>query len=198
MHDRPRPTRAEVTDVANAIFDGTDCVMLSRETATGRFPVEAVRMMDRIAVRTESSMRYQQQLRDRPNTRAQNVTDAVGEAVRDMANDLNVAAVVPATTSGYTARIMAKYRPLCPIIAVSHRPETVRRLALTWGTLPMLSGPVHSTDEMLREAIASALQSGLVKNGDLVIISAGVPAATAGQTNLIKVERVGSSGEAAT
>lgn len=197
MHDRPRPTRAEVTDVANAIFDGTDCVMLSRETATGRFPVEAVAMMDRIAVRTEGSLRYQRQLRERRDTRAQNVTDAIGEAVRAMANDLNVAAVVPATTSGYTARIMARYRPVCPIIAVSHVPETVRQLALTWGTLPVLSGPIHSTDDMLRQAIAVSLQTGLVKEGDLVIISAGVPVGTPGRTNLIKVEKVGSPGETA-
>lgn len=190
MHDRPRPTRAEVTDVANAIFDGTDCVMLSRETATGRFPVETVQMMHRIAVRTEESDRYVRALHVREDTVAQNVTDAIGEAIRAMAKDLMVAAVVPATTSGYTARMVAKYRPVCPIIAVSHIPETVRRLALTWGVLPVLSGPVGTTDEMLREAVTVSLATGLVKAGDLVIISAGVPVGTPGHTNLIKVEKV--------
>ena len=197
MHDRPRPTRAEVTDVANAIFDGTDCVMLSRETATGKFPVESVKMMARIAVRTETSNRYQHLLRGRRDTTAQNVTDAVGEAVRAIANDLRAAAVIPATNSGYTARMVAKYRPACPIIAVSHTPETVRRLALIWGVLPVLCAPVANTDEMLREAVAASLKTGLVRAGDLVVVSAGVPIGVPGQTNLIKVEKVGSPGEAA-
>jgi len=190
MHDRPRPTRAEVTDVANAIFDGTDCLMLSRETATGRFPVETVQMMHRIAVRTEESERYQRALHTREDTVAQNVTDAIGEAIRTMAQDLKVAAVVPATASGYTARMVAKYRPICPIIAVSHLPETVQRLALTWGVQPVLSSPVGTTDEMLREAVTVSLATGLVKRGDLILISAGVPIGTPGHTNLIKVERV--------
>lgn len=195
MYSRPRPTRAEVTDVANAIFDGTDCVMTSRETATGAFPVETVRMMHRIAASTEQSGRYQHALRSRREVRAQDVTEAVGEAVRSMANDLRAAAVIPATTSGYTARMVARFRPACPIIAASHVPETVRRLALTWGVLPVLCDPVHTTDETLREAVSAALRTGLVKAGDLVVISAGVPIGTPGQTNLIKVERVGDSGE---
>ncbi|MBI3945751.1 MAG: pyruvate kinase [Armatimonadetes bacterium] len=196
MHDRPRPTRAEVTDVANAIFDGTDAVMLSRETATGSFPVAAVRMMDRIALSTEASARYRRLLRRQTETVAKNVTDAVGEAVRTMANDLDVAAVLTATTSGYTARVVARHRPDCPIIAVSHRSETVRRLALTWGVLPLQSAGAGTTDEMLREAVAASLKTGLVQVGDLVIITAGVPVGVPGRTNLIKVEKVGSTGEA--
>lgn len=196
MYNRPRPTRAEVTDVANAIFDGTDCVMLSRETATGEFPVETVRMMDRIAVRTEGSRRYQRQLRERRDTIALNVTDAVGEAVRAMANDLNAAAVISATASGYTARMVSKYRPACPIIAVSHRAETVRRLAMIWGVMPVYCKPISNTDEMLVEAVDASMRSGLVKPGDLVVITAGVPVGMPGRTNLIKVEKAGSPGEA--
>lgn len=195
MHDRPRPTRAEVTDVANAIFDGTDAVMLSRETATGCFPVEAVRMMDRIALSTESSYRYQRLLRQRRDTVARTVTDAVGEAVRTMANDLDVKAVLTATTSGYTARVVARHRPVCPIIAVSHVPETVRRLALTWGVFPLHSAVAATTDEMLHEVVAASLQAGLIRSGDLVIITAGVPVRVPGRTNLIKVERVGATDE---
>ncbi|MDH7569136.1 MAG: pyruvate kinase [Armatimonadota bacterium] len=191
MFDRPRPTRAEVADVANAIFDGTDCVMLSRETATGRYPVEAVRMMHRIAASTEGSPRYQRFPRQRRTLVARTVTDSIGEAVRAMVHDLPATAVITATTSGYTARMVAKHRPTVPIVAVSPHVETVRRLMLSWGVWPLYGPLAETTDEALAGAVATALGAGAVKEGDLVVLTAGVPLHTPGCTNLIKVQEIG-------
>jgi len=191
MLDNPRPTRAETSDVANAIFDGTDAIMLSGETAAGRYPIEAVQTMARIALRTESALKYDDILARRTVAPLRSVTDAIGHATCHTAQDLGAAAIITATTSGHTARIIAKYRPQCPIIAVTPEAAVIRRLALTWGVVTCKVAPMESTDEMFQMAVQGALGTGLVKPGDLVVITAGIPMGITGTTNLIKVHVVG-------
>ncbi len=191
MVANPRPTRAETSDVANAIFDGTDAIMLSGETAAGRYPVAAVETMARIAVRTEGALKYDAILARQTDTPFSSVTDAIGHATCHTARDLGAAAIITATTSGHTARVIAKYRPRCPVIAVTPSDVTVRKLALSWGVCPLRVESMHNTDEMLDISIQAALSSGLVQPGDLVVITAGVPMGIAGTTNLIKVHVAG-------
>lgn len=185
----PRPTRAEVTDVANAILDGTDAVMLSGETAIGKYPVEAVRMMARIAARAEPYMPERSAFEGHQHSPA-NVTEAVAQATVEMARVLKVAAILCATTSGSTARLIAKYRPKTPVIGATPRIETYRRLALTWGVRPVLIGPMTDTDAMFRETLSVVTARRLVKPGDRVILTAGVPVGVVGTTNLIRVHEV--------
>jgi pyruvate kinase len=188
MHN-PLPTRAEVTDVANAILDGTDAVMLSGETAAGEHPLAAVRMMARIAQYTEPN------LPDRdafvPKRGRDEPTEAVAQAVAEMARSLKVAAVLCATTSGGSARLIAKYRPDSPVIAATPFEETYRRLALTWGVRPVQIGQVESTDQMIETTVRAAVERRLVKAGDRVLITAGVPVNIPGSTNMIKVHQIG-------
>jgi pyruvate kinase len=191
MLGSPRPTRAETSDVANAIFDGSDAIMLSGETAAGRYPVEAVRTMDRIARRTESALKFEEILSRKTIGPLRSVTDAIGHATCHTAQDLGASAIITATTSGHTARIIARYRPQCPIIAVTPEDKVVRRLALTWGVVTCKAAPMESTDEMFRVAVQGALDTGLVRPGDLVVITAGIPMGITGTTNLIKVHVVG-------
>ena len=186
-----RPTRAEVTDVANAIYDGTDAVMLSGETAIGAFPIEAVTVMGKIACQTESSLDYRRLWQEKAVTKAKTVTDAIAQATVDIALDLEVTAIITPTSSGATARAVSKYRPEAPIIGAAMSAGTCRQLALSWGVCPTLIAPSTNTDGMIKEAVQGALQSGLVKDGDMVVLTAGVPAGVPGRTNLIKVHVVG-------
>ena len=188
MVDNPRPTRAEANDVANAVLDGTDAVMLSEETTIGQYPIEAVKTMANIIEVTESS-KIAAFHRSRHNVdEPASIVHAVSHASFEMACDLNAAAIITPTQSGSTARLVSSYRPSQPILALSPVAEVVRRLSLVWGVHPILSEGYHNTEEMMEEAKNKALQSGLVKSGDVVVITAGVPIEVAGTTNLIKAE----------
>ncbi|SFU45945.1 pyruvate kinase [Alicyclobacillus macrosporangiidus] len=191
MQRNPRPTRAEASDVANAIFDGTDAIMLSGETAAGRYPLEAVRTMAQIAERAERAL-AEHEVAGRHKTGVERaITDVIGHAAQTMASDLGVKAILTATTSGYSARMMAKHRPAAPIVAATPRPEVARRLTVTWGVYPVVVREASTTDEVLETAVDGALDAGLVQHGDLVLIIAGVPVGQRGTTNLIKVHTIG-------
>jgi pyruvate kinase len=191
MQRNPRPTRAEASDVANAIFDGTDAIMLSGETAAGRYPLEAVRTMARIAERAEQALQ-EQEVPDRRGTRVERtVTDVIGHAVQTMAADLQPSAIIAATASGHTARMISKHRPATGIVAATPDERVARRLALSWGVYPVVIPDVTDTDELLEAAVQGALESGLVRRGDLVLIVAGVPVGQRGTTNLVKVHTIG-------
>lgn len=191
MVHSPRPTRAEASDVANAIIDGSDAVMLSAESAAGRYPVEAVKMMARIAERTEQALDYDRLLQKRGNNLPRTITDAISHATCTTAHDLGAAAIITSTKSGFTARMVSKYRPRAPIIAVTPSERVCRKLSLVWGVQPLLAPRFESTDEMMKEAVEAALAKGLIKCGDLVVITAGVPVGVPGTTNLLKVHIVG-------
>lgn len=191
MQRNPRPTRAEASDVANAIFDGSDAVMLSGETAAGSYPVEAVQTMNNIAVEAEKALNHKEILSYMSKNHEHNMMDAICQSVAHTAINLGVNAIVAPTESGHTARMISKYRPQAPIVAVTSSVEVTRRLTLVWGVSPQLGEKVSSTDEMLELAVTESLNSGLVKHGDLIIITAGVPVGEAGTTNLMKVHVVG-------
>jgi pyruvate kinase len=191
MQRNPRPTRAEASDVANAIFDGTDAIMLSGETAAGSYPVEAVQTMHNIASRAEQALDHREILSARSKDNDHNITDAIGQSVAHTALNLEVNAIITPTESGHTARMISKYRPKAPIIAVTANETTKRRLALAWGVYPQMGGVSKTTDEMLDVAVEESVNSGLVKHGDLVVITAGVPVGEAGTTNLMKIHVVG-------
>ncbi len=191
MINNPRPTRAEATDVANAIFDGTDAVMLSGETAAGKYPVEAVAMMNRIAVRTERALRFKELLGRKEISPQRTVTDAISHATCTTALDLGAAAIISSTKSGHTARMVSKYRPQARIIAVSPNPAVLRKLTVVWGVRPLLVSETGGTDEMIAEATRTALAANLIEDGDLVVITAGIPVGVPGTTNLLKVHIVG-------
>ena len=191
MQRNPRPTRAEASDVANAIFDGTDAIMLSGETAAGIYPVEAVQTMHNIASRTESALDHKKILSSRSKDSEITVTDAIGQSVVHTSLNLNLNAIITATESGYTAKMIAKYRPKAPIVAVTANDHVLRRLALVWGVYPQLGKKSNSTDDMLENAVNESLDSGFVKHGDLVVITAGVPIGESGTTNLMKIHLVG-------
>ncbi|GGK11479.1 pyruvate kinase [Caldalkalibacillus thermarum] len=191
MQRNPRPTRAEVTDVANAIFDGTDAIMLSGETAAGKYPLESVRTMARIAERTEEAIEYREWLYHRRTDQQETIAGAISQAVSNAALDLNASAILTATESGYTARLISKYRPKAPIIAVTPHEQVVRKLALSWGVYPILAREANTTDEMLEISVDAALKAGLIYYGDLVVITAGVPVRETGTTNLMKIHVVG-------
>lgn len=191
MIRNPRPTRAEASDVANAIFDGTDAVMLSGETAVGKFPVEAVKTMARIAERTEQALQYESILENFEPAMEKTVTDAISYATCLTAQELGAVAIITATESGHTARMISKYKPKARIIAVTPRKNVAARLALTWGVCPLLCPPTDTTDEMFTVAADTALNAGYIEEGDLVVITAGVPVGVAGTTNLLRVFTVG-------
>lgn len=187
MIRNPRPTRAETTDVANAIFDGTDAIMLSGETAAGKYPVEAVTMMASIAKKADKAalgVVEQRQITVRSKT------DAISHATCSIASELGAKAIITSTKSGFTARAVAKFRPKVPIIAVTHDEKVVKTLQLVRGVTPVKVNKVSSTDEMFNEAIKGAVASGMVESGDLVVITAGVPINVTGTTNLIRVHVV--------
>ena len=187
----PRPTRAEASDVANAILDGSDAIMLSGETAVGQYPVKSVQTMARIAQVTERSMPYADWLRRARRTDSVDVTDAIGHIAGEIAADLKVKAIITSTISGATALRVAMHRPVTSIIAPSPSETTCRQLALVWGVQPLLVEQFIDTDTMISTAVDAAKARGLVQEGDLVIITAGVPVGGAGLTNMLKVHRVG-------
>jgi len=188
MVNVPRPTRAEVTDVANAILDGTDAVMLSEETAVGNYPLEAVETMNRIALRTEKAIDYKKILSERSLSVKPTNPDAISHATCQVAMDLNTKAIVTFTLSGSTARMVSRYRPPVPIIAASTRDSTVRKLALSWGVYPFKSDELENTDDMIEKSKKIALKTGLANLGDKIVITAGIPFKIPGTTNLLKVE----------
>ena len=188
MVESPRPTRAEVTDIANAIFDGTDAVMLSEETAVGRYPVEAVRMMAEVALRAEEGIDYIAQLQARSITEEPDVPDAISHAACHIALNIKAEAIICCTHSGQTARMVAKYRPHAPIIAVTPSEEVKRRLTLFRGIYPTKIEEPPDTDTLIERAKEAALRSGLVSKGARVVIVAGVPVGVPGATNLIKAD----------
>ncbi|KIL43823.1 pyruvate kinase [Jeotgalibacillus soli] len=191
MQRNPRPTRAEASDVANAIFDGTDAIMLSGETAAGTYPVEAVQTMNNIASRAEEALDFKAILSKHSKKSDKNMTDAIGQAVAHTALNLEVNAIIAPTESGHTARVISKYRPEAPIVAVTANEGVSRRLALVWGVYPQGGHQTSTTDEMLDMAVSESLNSGCVKHGDLVVITAGVPVGESGTTNMMKVHIVG-------
>ncbi|RAR44725.1 pyruvate kinase [Paenibacillus sp. MDMC362] len=190
MQRNPRPTRAEASDVANAIFDGTDAIMLSGETAAGKYPVESVLTMSRIAEKAESALNYREMFLKQRIAQDTSVTEAISQSVAISALDLNAKAIISSTESGQTARMVSKYRPEAPIVAVTTQDRTLRRLALTWGVTPVKGEQASSTDEMFDYALQGGVKSGLVKEGDLVVITAGVPLGRSGSTNLLKVDQI--------
>ncbi|KMK94057.1 pyruvate kinase [Rossellomorea marisflavi] len=191
MQRNPRPTRAEASDVANAIFDGTDAIMLSGETAAGSYPVEAVETMHSIASRAEQALDSSAILSARIKDCEHNMTDAIGQSVAHTAINLDVNAIVAPTESGHTARMISKYRPKAPIVAVTSDDSVTRRLALVWGVFPTMGQKASTTDEMLQMAVDESMNSGMTKHGDLIVITAGVPIGESGTTNLMKIHVVG-------
>jgi len=191
MQVNPRPTRAEASDVANAIFDGSDAIMLSGETAAGDYPVEAVQTMYNIAVRTESALINQDAFALKAYDQT-DMTEAIGQAVGHTAKNLNINTIVAATESGHTARMISKYRPKADILAVTFSEETARGLALQWGVQPTVSEKPTSTDDMFNLATQTTVEKGFAKEGDLIIITAGVPVGERGTTNVMKIQLIGS------
>jgi pyruvate kinase len=184
-----RPTRAEVTDVATAIFDGADATMLSAETATGRFPVETVEMMARIAERAERAALSRQVERRRPE--AYGFSEAAAEAASQAASVLHAKAVVAFTQSGFTARLISEQRPAVPIIALTPFTEVRRKIGLFWGVSSRLVRQVETTDEMIQGVDATLLSDGTVQKNDVLVIISGAPTWVSGTTNLLKFHRVG-------
>lgn len=192
MIHSPRPTRAEASDVANAIMDGTDAVMMSAETASGEYPVEATRTMVRIAERTDEALATFPAAMRRPEPQpVHTVTDAISHATWTTAQDLGAAAIITATQSGHTARMVAKYRPTVPIIAATPIDKVARRLRLVWGVTPLRIKDRNTTDELINETILESIRAGLIRQGDVVVLTAGVPVGVPGSTNLLKVHTVG-------
>lgn len=191
MQRNPRATRAEASDVANAIYDGTDAVMLSGETAAGLYPEEAVKTMRNIAVSAEGAQDYKKLLSDRTKLVETSLVNAIGVSVAHTALNLNVKAIVAATESGSTARTISKYRPQSDIIAVTPNSETARQCALVWGIHPVIKEGRKTTDALLNNAVATAVETEKVQNGDLIIITAGVPTGEKGTTNMMKLHLVG-------
>jgi pyruvate kinase len=190
MIRNPRPTRAEVSDVANAILDGTDAVMLSGETAMGRFPLESVTTMAKTILEAESVLTYCVGRRAADCTEHVSTTEAISAATCEIASSLRSSAIITSTQSGGTARQVAKYRPHQHIIAISPSLEVVRQLALSWGVIPLKAGPSINLDNMFEIAVEESQKAGLIKKGDRVVITAGVQVNMPGTTNLIKVQRV--------
>lgn len=192
MIKNPRPTRAEATDVANAIYDGTGAIMLSGETAAGLYPVEAVRTMARIAQVAEASIDYVQRFRDSVPRPSANITNAISHACCTSAQDLNATAIVTVTKTGFTAKMLSRFRPGCPIIACAPVERVVRQLCLSWGITPLLIEEVTDTDELFERAVDAGIDAGLLHKDDLIIMTAGVPLGISGTTNLMRVHVVGS------
>ena len=191
MIKNPRPTRAETTDVANAIYQGTSAIMLSGETAAGKYPVEALKTMVKIAVRTEADVEYNKQFSVRTKEPATNVTTAISHATCMTAIDLNAKAIIAVTRSGNTARMVSKYRPGCQIIACTPDERTWRQMNLIWGVTPLLTKEEYSMEILLLHATEAAEEKGYVKEGDIVVLTVGVPLGHPGNTNLLKATVVG-------
>ena len=188
MMRNPRPTRAEVSDVANAVYDGTGCVMLSGETAGGKYPVEALQAMVDIVTETEGAIDYWKQFQKQRVLPASNINDAITHTCCLTAKDLNARAILTATNSGRSARMICRFRPACPIAALTMHEKVRRQLNISWGVTPYLTGEVTSTDRIFSLSAEVALKEKLVQNGDTVVITAGVPLGKSGSTNLIKAQ----------
>ena len=191
MMKNPRPTRAEATDVANAIYDGTSAIMLSGETAAGLYPVESVKTMARITRRTEHDIDYKKRFKLLQTGINPDVTNAISHATCTTAHDLGAAAIITVTKSGKTARMISKFRPDCPIIGCTTSETVYRQMNLSWGVTPLLIDEKSSTDELFEHAVDAAHNAGLVEKGELVAITAGVPLGISGTTNMMKVQVVG-------
>ncbi len=191
MMRNPRPTRAEVSDVANAILDGTSAIMLSGETAAGKYPVESLAMMDSIARQTEKTIDYWGNFNKTDYQMIPSVANAISHATCMTAMDLKARAIVAVTHSGRTARLISRFRPECPIIATTVSQESLRQLSLSWGVYPFLVNEVYATDAMFELGMNKALESGFVSNGDVVVITGGTPIGMSGTTNTLKVQTIG-------
>jgi len=193
MIRNPRPTRAEAADVANAILDGTDAVMLSGETSIGSYPLQAARTMGRIADEVEAHRDppSPRPFRPVPGDHTRTIANAVGHSARDIAHDLNAKAILAPTASGYTARVMSRYRPDTPIVAITPDLRVQHRLMLYWGVTPLLADRADDTDQMIRQAVQAAREHALVKDGDTVLITAGAALSQPGTTNLVRVYVIG-------
>ena len=189
MQKNPRPTRAEVSDVANAIFDGTDAIMLSGESAAGQYPLEAVETMARIARRTEQALDHQEIIARAMASSTRNVSSAMGLAVADTVEDLGAQAVIACTQSGATARAISKYRPSAPVVAATSCEKTATSLALYWGVQPVVVEETANTDELLATAAKVAEDFAGLESGDIAVVTAGLPAGE-GNTNLMKIHEV--------
>lgn len=191
MIKNPRPTRAESTDVANAIYDGTSAIMLSGETAAGNYPVEALKTMAIIACRTENDIDYVTKFKKRDAPEKSDVTTAISHATCMTAHDLNAVAILTVSKTGLTARLISKYRPQCPIICGTTDKKVQRQMNLSWGVVPVLTEEKVNTDDLFEHIVEVAEQHGLIHSGDLAVITAGVPLGVSGTTNLLKVHLVG-------
>ncbi|AOV07234.1 pyruvate kinase [Sporosarcina ureilytica] len=191
MQHNPRPTRAEASDVANAILDGSDAIMLSGETAAGQYPVESVETMDKIARRAEESFDYRSLVSTRRREKHGNMTEAIGQSAAYTALNLKVKAVLAPTRSGQTAKMIAKYRPGCPIIALTASEKFSKKLSLVWGVYPIIGKNVKTIDELIQNSVEESVKHEYVSHGDAVIITAGVPVGEVGTTNLMKIHVVG-------
>jgi pyruvate kinase len=192
MMQNPRPTRAEASDVANAILDGTDAVMLSGETAVGCYPIEAVETMAVISSNAEAHMPYGRLLHGEPRAHDQGtITEAISRAAVEIASEVEAKAIITATMSGTTARMVARHRPLVPIVAVTPNRTTLVRLSLVWGVMPVQVPQFGTTDDMVRMMVQAAHENGVIAWGDRVVLTAGIPFGSGGETNMLKVHVVG-------
>lgn len=190
MITNPRPTRAEITDVANAIYDGTSAIMLSGETAAGKHPVEAVSTMALIAETTEKDINYISRLSKRPISMVKNRTNAISHAAVTTAHDIEAKAVITVTKSGSTARNLSKFRPSCMIIGCTPSETVLRQMSMSWGVYPVLMDEKENTDELFYCAVKAAEAAGYISKGDVVVLTAGIPLGVAGTTNMLKVDEV--------
>ena len=190
MITNPRPTRAETADVANAIYDGTTAIMLSGESAAGAYPIEAVKTMARIAERTEQDIDYKSRLKKVEDEDDTDITTAISHACCTTAMDLNASAIITVTMSGFTAGMISRYKPGCPIIGCSVNPRVCRQLSLSWGVSPLLIEKEDKADALFEEATRAAEKAGYIKKGDIVVLTAGVPLGISGRTNMIRVIEV--------
>lgn len=186
-----RPTRAEITDVANAIYDGTSAIMLSGETAAGKHPIEVVRTMALIAETTEGDINYKSRFKNRIDDGDIHITNAISHACCTTAHDLGAKAILTVTKTGGTAKMLSKFRPNCPIIGLTPDPTVCRQMNLSWGVTPLMMEEKSSTDELLDGAVKEAVRSGLLQKGDLIVITAGIPLGVGGSTNMLKVLEIG-------
>lgn len=190
MIKNPRPTRAETTDIANAIYDGTTAIMLSGESAAGLYPVEAVKTMAKIAERTEEAIDYDERMKMRKHAADSDITTAISHATCTTAMDLKAAAIITVTISGFTAQMISRFKPKCPVIACSVSPGVCRQLSLCWGVTPVRIDRENTADDLFGEAIKAAKEAGHIKEGDRVVLTAGIPLGISGKTNMIHVVEV--------
>lgn len=191
MMKNPRPTRAEANDVANAIYDGTSAIMLSGETAAGLYPIESLKTMVKIAIKTEHDIDYCKRFRELEIKHLTYISDAISHSTCSSALDLDAAAIITISRSGRTARMISRYRPSCPIISCTTSEHTSRQLNMSWGVLPVMMAEKTSTDELFDDAVTTSETTGIITKGDLVVITAGVPLGVSGTTNMMKVHVVG-------